>query len=49
MGLDLRNEWDNEDQDVDQDGLDWATTDSDFPSASEGGDDNAWSEACEHE
>jgi len=43
----LRDEWDNENQDIDQDGLDWAASDSDFPS--EGGDDDAWSEVCEHE
>ena len=50
MELDQRNEWDNEDQDVDQDGLEWSATDtSDLPSVSEGGDDDTWSEYCEHE
>jgi hypothetical protein len=49
MELDRSNEWDNEDQDVDEDGLEWAATDGDFPPVSEGVDDDTWNEYCEHE
>jgi hypothetical protein len=49
MELDAGNEWDNENQDIDDDGLDWATTDGDLSSVLEGVDDDTWSENCDHE
>jgi len=48
MELDPSHEWDNEDQDIDEDGLEWATTDEGL-SSSGGIDDDAWGEYCEHE
>jgi hypothetical protein len=48
MELDAGNEWDNEDQDIDEDGLEWASTDGD-PSSVLGVDDDIWNENCEQE
>jgi hypothetical protein len=43
MELDSVNEWDQEDQEIDDDGLEWAVP------ILEGVDDDVWDENCEHD